>query len=533
MKTKILAGTLFILAAFLLSASPQSAKVFADQIPEVVGGSPVFESNEEVKPDKKLKKEERKQKRIQKRLKRKLERLKKRIYKRLKRREKRDAVSARLEFKKPIALEDFLAQKGDSSFDRMILESSFSSGGEEIHDFYIMDGDDKGKDIRADYIKNRKAFLADLENEDGEDVTFRTSSVSEQEIEDISVRQVTVFGDESSINEIKNIPEAETSITNIIDTQVSSAASQVINQEEEQEAQLSDNGIIKAAAASSYLPMYKSVPKSGKSYIYPSQHGGRYTKQYMTWDSINFTPEQTYEHEVWLYNWDNKTYLDPTNYPVYPKCIPKTTYAATSWPTSAIPYLDSRLDFPRLDRCEKVELSYTIGVAKASELKANKRYYTYIRTANGNDSTDKIKVQAQVGHRTPSNCYTTFCSYGDTVYRLISFQQNAPVPGSKSWTFNGQAPAAPTDVYITTKTSSSLKVYFTDNTFDETKFIIERKKAGGNWSQYGYWNFMEGAKKWRWTNSSLSSNTTYCYRFKTTNAIGSSIYSNTACAKTL
>jgi hypothetical protein len=251
----------------------------------------------------------------------------------------------------------------------------------------------------------------------------------------------------------------------------------------------------------------------------------------MTWPANYFAPEETYEHKVYLYNYDRKTYLDGTS-TSYPNCYPTTTYAATTWPTASYPYLDTRLA-ENLISCEIDELSYTIGAAQANAIPANVNHYTYIRTANGNDISDKFKLQGQVGYRNPSTCYTTWCSAKYKIYTII-FSWSTAVPGTQSWTYSGQVPEAPSNVSITNPTATSLRVNFTDNTYDETNILIERKTGvGGSWVSLGGFGILDKIGSWYWNNTGLASQTTYCYRLRAVNAVGYSSYSNEACGTTL
>jgi hypothetical protein len=101
--------------------------------------------------------------------------------------------------------------------------------------------------------------------------------------------------------------------------------------------------------------------------------------------------------------------------------------------------LDTRLA-NNLIQCEVDELAFTIGAARANQLQANVMYHNYIRTANGNATSDKFKVQAQVGHRSPDGCDTTWCSFGDENVRLVPAWSDA-VPGTREWERVGSCPS--------------------------------------------------------------------------------------------
>ena len=430
--------------------------------------------------------------------------------------------TVQIELKKPITLDTLFPTGASSSFDRMILEGEFTFDNEAIYDFYVVNPENKNRNIKEDYIKNRKAFLADTKN------VARMSTVNSKNVEDILVTKITVMGEKGKINKMKK--RFEISKINVKPTRLT-IAPQITEKSVPKEVHLLDDKMIdnkKFSTATKDTPLHELVPNSGTSYFYPSAYGGRYVKQYMKWDVVNFSEEQTYEHDVFLYNYDERTYLDG-NTTAYPGCWPELTYASTTWPAASKPYIDTRFD-KNMTSCETEELAYTLGIAQANALQANVNYYTYMRTEYGNDSTDKFKLQGQIGHRVPNDCYSTWCSFGDQSYELVSSWHY--VPGTKSWTFVG-APAAPSNVLISNPTFSSLRMNFTDNAVNETSIAVERKISGGSWNLLGYFRKLSGTGNWYWTNTGLSSQTVYCYRLKAFNAAGSSAYSNIGCGLTL
>lgn len=420
----------------------------------------------------------------------------------------------------PISLDAFIAITANHPLDGIILESSFMFGEEAIQDFYVVNTKDGSKNVKKDYIQNRKALIADLKG------IKELSSDDAKSVETILVSKATIIGQKSSIDGIRN--RMEVSKVDVAGEQTV-AVSRVSGKVKLKEVSLFDDGAITIAAQTQ--PMYLSLPTLGTAYFYPSAYGGRYTQQNMRWPANYFAPEETYEHKVYLYNYDRKTYLNGAS-TSYPNCYPTTTYAATSWPAASYPYLDTRLA-ENLISCEIDELSYTIGAAQANAIPANVDHYTYIRTANGNDTFDKFKLQGQVGYRNPSTCYTTWCSAKYKIYTIIP-SWSTIVPGTQSWTYSGQAPEAPSNVSVTNPTATSLRVNFTDNTYDETNILIERKTdAGGSWISLGGFGILDKIGNWYWNNTGLVSQTIYCYRLKAINAVGNSPYSNEACGTTL
>lgn len=433
--------------------------------------------------------------------------------------------TVQIELKKSVTLDTLFPKGTNSSFDRVILESEFTFDDEDIYDFYVVNPKSEEKNIEKDYIKNRKAFLADTKN------VAEMSSANSKNVENILITKFTVMGEKNKINEMKK--GLEISKINVKPDQ-SSIVPQIPEKSIPKEIHLLNDKMINSKISSPDAKdgsLDELVPNSGTSYLHPSSHGGRYVKQYMQWDSIDFSEEQTYEHDFWFYNYDRKTYLD-NNTTAFPGCWPEFTYASTSWPAESKPYLDTRFGYNQygVPICEIDELAYTIGAAKASELQAHTNYYTYIRTEYGNDSTDKFKLQAQIGHRSPSYCYTTWCSFGDQSYNLVPSW--AYVPSTVNWTYD-KAPAAPSNVSISNPTNTSLRMNFIDNATNETSTAVERKISGGSWNLLGAFGELSGIGNYYWTNTGLSSGTTYCYRLKAFNAFGSSAYSNESCGLTL
>ncbi len=90
-------------------------------------------------------------------------------------------------------------------------------------------------------------------------------------------------------------------------------------------------------------------------------------------------------------------------------------------------------------------------------------------------------------------------------------------------------PLAPTSLAASTVSTSQINLSWTDNSYNETGFKIERKTgAGGTYAQIA----TLGANVSSYNNGDLASNTQYYYRVRATNAAGNSGYSNEANATT-
>jgi C1A family cysteine protease/transcriptional regulator CtsR len=93
----------------------------------------------------------------------------------------------------------------------------------------------------------------------------------------------------------------------------------------------------------------------------------------------------------------------------------------------------------------------------------------------------------------------------------------------------GPPPNAPSNLIATPISSSQINLTWQDNSGDETGFKIERKTGSGSYSQIA----TVGAGVTSYSNSGLSTSTTYYYRVRAYSAAGNSNYSNEASATTL
>jgi hypothetical protein len=91
-------------------------------------------------------------------------------------------------------------------------------------------------------------------------------------------------------------------------------------------------------------------------------------------------------------------------------------------------------------------------------------------------------------------------------------------------------PAAPSNLLATAISSSQINLAWSDNSVNETGFKIERSPNGStSWMPIA----TVGANLTSYSNTGLSTNTTYYYQVRATNAGGDSAYSNVASATTL
>jgi hypothetical protein len=103
-----------------------------------------------------------------------------------------------------------------------------------------------------------------------------------------------------------------------------------------------------------------------------------------------------------------------------------------------------------------------------------------------------------------------------SVTNLGAFQQGAPAT----------APAAPSGLAATAIDPLSIQLNWTDNSNNETSFLIERSSDNISFSQIA----SVSANVTGYTDGSLTSGHTYYYRVRAANAVGNSSYTNTASA---
>lgn len=173
-------------------------------------------------------------------------------------------------------------------------------------------------------------------------------------------------------------------------------------------------------------------PNFGTSYV-DADSTGRYTRQTMKWNANVFNTDDTYEHDFFLYNYDRSAYLDSrTGY--YSGCEPFHTDWYADWGTAAAPYLDTRLAEPGSGFCEVDELPYTIGAGQPSRIDTSLSHYTWIHTLKGIATSDRFKLQAQLGYQNPRGCTSTWCSFGGRGLRILVPAWSINVPGVRQWT---------------------------------------------------------------------------------------------------
>jgi len=114
--------------------------------------------------------------------------------------------------------------------------------------------------------------------------------------------------------------------------------------------------------------------------------------------------------------------------------------------------------------------------------------------------------------------------YRVRAYNAVGNSAYCTQKGAKTY-----ALAAPSGLVATAVSNTRIDLKWTDNTTTETGFKIERKTGvTGAWSEI----FIAGANVITYQNIALPANTTYYYRVRAYNALGTSAYSNVPYART-
>jgi hypothetical protein len=336
-------------------------------------------------------------------------------------------VSAR----SPMSLASLLADARAAQTRVLVIESRTSAGAEDITDFLVLAPNEKAESAASRMAQYRRDALADtlasarqlpdaqrtellIRLNESASIMRRTGNADEQ---DMTITGATLVGEphvvDMFIRDHENLLDKDvTALPSSFDAPVPQAS-------------------IGNAVTTATTPAKTWYPNEGYSITGATGTGTserRYTQQFMTWFNPSFTSTQTYEHDFFVYNYDRKSYFNTSSTP-YPDCYPVTDgYAQTTYPTDSKPYLDTRFSW---SKCEIDEVPFTIGVAQASMLVAKKSYWTYFKTSKGNVTSSKFKLQAQRGYRSPTFCYSTWCSNGDQILTLVPAWKE--MPGLYSW----------------------------------------------------------------------------------------------------
>jgi len=423
------------------------------------------------------------------------------------------------------------------SFDQVSVQDSFTINGQTIQDFVTITPNQTAGEVSSNWSNGRKTLISQLTKNGffAKNSKFASANTTDDSTT-FAVKNITVYGDrQSAINTAGKF-------TGIHSTFQSSGNVGAASRKptKAQPVSPTDGQITTFAVANT--PYYTLLPISGSVitglFTAPGVSGTwRGVQNYMGWNSNGFASDQTYEHDFFL-DASGGTYF-ARSFSLPPSCQPNAVYAATSWPSTSYPYLDSDLESSGL--CSSSgNIAYTIGAAQANAITTGMTHFTAILMPDGDASTDIFLLQGQVGYQFPVGCHGPLCSYPygygvreTTHYGLTS----GTVPNTISWTVPAVfALDRPENVSVSNPTSSSLRLNFIDVSWDETNISAERSVGpSGPWTifNFGILNGGTAVGSWYWDNTGLSSHIQYCYRMRATNAVTSSAYSPTVCGNTL
>jgi fibronectin type 3 domain-containing protein len=113
-------------------------------------------------------------------------------------------------------------------------------------------------------------------------------------------------------------------------------------------------------------------------------------------------------------------------------------------------------------------------------------------------------------------------------YRIVAFNSAGESSAQIEVLTPATIPTAPSDVLALANTPTKITITWTDNSFNETEFTVQRSLDGTNWSTVGF----ASAGSIGYLDEGLTPGTTYFYRVASTNTAGSSEFSTVASATT-
>ena len=236
--------------------------------------------------------------------------------------------------------------------------------------------------------------------------------------------------------------------------------------------------------------VYKTLPATTTSYI-----------------DTGLTPETTYWYRLWAKK--DKNTSEWSN-----------TASATTPPAGSPPSSPTNLSAEAIS-CQQVDLSWDDNSSDEDnfivERKEEGGSYSVIATLPANTtsySDTTVSPETTYYYRVKAHN-----SWGDSGYSNVV---NVTTPAC------GTPPSAPSNLTAEATSSDTIELSWTDNSDNEDGFKIERKEAGGTYSEIA----TVSANTTSYTDTGLNPNTTYYYRVKAYNSFGESSYSNEAHATT-
>jgi hypothetical protein len=359
----------------------------------------------------------------------------------------RDPAIAEVTFTRPLLVAEVVQLSNQHNAEIAVLEGDFEVGTQPIHDFYVTPSEGTPAEIEQAYEENRLAYFQDAVNDiegmqpedQAEQQSLLLAMKAALAINDaglVTVSGATLSGKREDLQTLD--ASSDTALTDAIarvviadagDAQLQSLTENVDAEEDFPESadelvttagglseESSSDGTMTAASSGTYYPNVGYF-RILASWNFP---GHRFSGQWFKWYNDTLTSNDTYEHDVFLDNRDNETYMTRRN-TTWPYCYPYKWYASTSLPQSSGLYIDT--NFTQSGHCQPDFRAYTIGLLYGDKVSSGVWYHTYVRTPNGNEGGDGAFLRGQVGHR--EGCAwrpRAFCSFGDARRDLLGRQ---------------------------------------------------------------------------------------------------------------
>ncbi|MSO19094.1 MAG: fibronectin type III domain-containing protein [Acidobacteria bacterium] len=158
---------------------------------------------------------------------------------------------------------------------------------------------------------------------------------------------------------------------------------------------------------------------------------------------------------------------------------------------------------------------------------------------NGNEDGTRIERSpdgvnfaqiASVGANITAYSNTGLAGGATYTYRVRAYNAggDSPYSNTASATTLAGPPAAPTSLLLTSVSTTRIDLHWTDNSSNESNFMIERSTNGSTWMVIA----TLAPNVTTYSATGLNRNTRYYFRLRCWNAAGFSAYSNTANIKT-
>lgn len=170
------------------------------------------------------------------------------------------------------------------------------------------------------------------------------------------------------------------------------------------------------------------VPDRGDTRTYVSGSKGKTITNWWIWNTsadlagLRRDNNETLEMDVVFYNYDGNAWA------IFWPC--SLCYKDYDWESNQPRAYGDTTFFDN-----QYERPFTVGSADATQFVHQKWYYYTIFNLQGpGNGPTKTKLQAQRGHRSPSNCYSALCVFAEETVQIVPFN-NFNSPGHCFWQY--------------------------------------------------------------------------------------------------